>query len=131
MHTDAQRRGLYDALDQLLPPEARDTLMELLPPVGWSDVARQADISELRSEIAQFRADLTGQMAEHRAEATGEIAQLRAEATAGMTQLRADVTAEISDLRSEVRTQFPKLVATNVASMTALVGLVLAALQLG
>ena len=41
----------------ILSEEAADTLMELLPPVGWADVATKTDIQHLRDEIkADMRA---------------------------------------------------------------------------
>lgn len=36
--------------------------MELLPPVGWGDVARQSDLTALRGEMAMLRADLSGRI---------------------------------------------------------------------
>ena len=64
MVSDHDRRDLYEALEQGLGPSAAGTLMELLPPVGWADVARQSDLVAVRGEMAQVR---------------GEIGQLRAE----------------------------------------------------
>jgi hypothetical protein len=34
----------------ILSEEAADTLMELLPPVGWADVATKTDLQHLRDE---------------------------------------------------------------------------------
>ena len=64
MVSDHDRRDLYEALEQRLGESAAGTLMELLPPVGWADVARQSDLVAVRGEMAQIR---------------GEISQLRAE----------------------------------------------------
>ena len=75
--------------------------MELLPPVGWNDVARRGDISELRGEMAELR----GEMAEFRAELRGEMAELRA----------------------EVHGLVPKMLVANLASMFGLAGLLIAA----
>jgi hypothetical protein len=62
--SDEDRRDLYEALEQQLGSSPAGTLMELLPPVGWADVARQSDLVAVRGEMAQIR---------------GEISQLRAE----------------------------------------------------
>jgi flagellar motility protein MotE (MotC chaperone) len=35
----------------ILSEEAADTLMELLPPVGWADVATKTDLQNLRDEL--------------------------------------------------------------------------------
>jgi len=104
MVSDHDRRHLYDALEQRLGPGAAGTLMELLPPVGWADVARQSDLVAVRGEMGQLR----GEMAE----------------------LRADLKSEIGDLRTEVKAQLPRLVAANIASMMGVAGLVLAAAKL-
>ena len=64
MVSDHDRRELYQALEQQLGGGPAATMMELLPPVGWGDVARQSDLVPLRGEMAQLR---------------GEMAQLRGE----------------------------------------------------
>ena len=38
-------------MGQILNEEAADTLMELLPPVGWADVATKSDLQHLRDEL--------------------------------------------------------------------------------
>jgi hypothetical protein len=62
--TEKQRRELYNRLGETLGEEHAEVLMDYLPPVGWSDVARRHDIdhlrSELRGEMADLRADLIG-----------------------------------------------------------------------
>lgn len=104
MVSDHDRRDLYDALERRLGEGPAATLMELLPPVGWGDVARQSDLVAVRGEMAELR----GEMAEFRAELKGEIAELR----------------------GEIRAQLPRLYAANVASMIGVAGLVLAAAKL-
>jgi hypothetical protein len=49
--TEASRFQLRTAIGQILSEEAADTLMELLPPVGWADVATKNDINSLRNEL--------------------------------------------------------------------------------
>ncbi len=48
---ERKRHALYRRLDELLDGEHADTLMELLPPVGWADVATKQDIGHLEAEI--------------------------------------------------------------------------------
>jgi hypothetical protein len=62
MVSDHDRDDLYVAVVESLGAGAADTLMELLPPVGWTDVARQSDNAELRGEMAQLRAHVDGQL---------------------------------------------------------------------
>jgi hypothetical protein len=52
MAIDEQRRlELADAAKRALGDAAGITLMELLPPVGWADVARKDDLELLRREV--------------------------------------------------------------------------------
>jgi hypothetical protein len=49
--SEASRFQLRTAIGQILDEEAADTLMELLPPVGWADVATKTDLQYLRDEL--------------------------------------------------------------------------------
>ena len=60
--TEASRFQLRTAIGQILDEEAADTLMELLPPVGWADVATKTDIQHLRDEMQHLRNELKGDM---------------------------------------------------------------------
>jgi len=121
--TDHDRRALFDRLEAVLGADEAAILMELLPPVGWADVARRSDIAELRGEMSELR----GEMAELRGELRGEMAELRAELRGEMAALGAELRGEMSELRTEVGAIFPRLVAANIASMVGVAGLVLAA----
>lgn len=104
MVSDHDRRDLYDALERRLGEGPAATLMDLLPPVGWGDVARQSDLVAVRGEMAELR---------------GEMAELRAE-----------LKGEIAELRGDIKAQLPRLYAANIASMIGVAGLVLAAAKL-
>ena len=49
--TESQRFELHQSLRNELGVSVADTLMEHLPPSGWSDVARRADLETIRKEI--------------------------------------------------------------------------------
>ncbi len=104
MVSDQDRRELYEALERELGRGAATTMMELLPPVGWGDVARQPDLVAVRGEMAELRAELKGEMAQ--------------------------VKGEVAELRGEIKAQLPRLYAANVVSMIGVAGLVLAAAKL-
>ena len=108
MASDHDRRELFEALERKLGPVPAATLMELLPAVGWGDIARQSDLTAIRGEIVNLRGELKDEMA----------------------KLRVDVKGEIADLRGEMKAQLPKLYAANVATAVAVAGLVLAAAKL-
>ena len=108
MVSDQDRRALYTSLSQTLGEHPATIMMELLPPVGWGDVARRSDLVAVRGEMAELR---------------GEMSELRGE----MSELRAELRGEMSELRGDLRAQLPKLIAANIASMVGVSGLVLAA----
>ncbi|HUR47998.1 MAG TPA: hypothetical protein VMY88_00510 [Acidimicrobiales bacterium] len=49
--TDRQRTELYRAVEEAMGRDPADSLMALLPPVGWADVATKHDLSELERRI--------------------------------------------------------------------------------
>jgi hypothetical protein len=42
---ERSRKELYEKLGATLGPRPADTAMELLPPVGWADVATKQDVT--------------------------------------------------------------------------------------
>jgi hypothetical protein len=114
MVSDQDRRELYEALERGLGGRPAATMMELLPPVGWADVARQSDLVALRGEMAQLRGELKGEVAELR----GEMGGLRGE----MGGLR----GELSKLSTRIDGQIPRFIWANVPVVASMAGLVLA-----
>jgi tetrahydromethanopterin S-methyltransferase subunit G len=49
--TEEARNNLYNSLREILGREGATTMMELLPPVGWADVARQSDVDRRFDEF--------------------------------------------------------------------------------
>ena len=45
------RHELFLRLEQALGPESAETLMEMLPPVGWADVATKRDLDALEERM--------------------------------------------------------------------------------
>ena len=64
---EAARHELYTMLEELLGQQSTSTLMSLLPPVGWADVATKDDLRmlslEVRAEIAELRTELRDEIA--------------------------------------------------------------------
>lgn len=56
--SEQQRFELHFGLKTVLGVEMADTLMEYLPPSGWSDVARQRDVEDVRREMDALRRDI-------------------------------------------------------------------------
>lgn len=76
MVSDHDRRNLYEALERQLGGGPAATMMELLPPVGWAEVARQSDLVAIRREMAELRAELNGEIAELRGEMRAQLPKL-------------------------------------------------------
>jgi hypothetical protein len=77
MSIDERRRhALYERLEGVLEPEHADTLMELLPPVGWADVATKQDLHALEQRM-DLRFEAMASTFEARL--VGEIGSLRTE----------------------------------------------------
>lgn len=92
--TQASRQRLYHELGQLLSQEAMDELMDVLPPVGWGDIARRQDLTNLEHAIRADMADLRGELRTEIAAVRTEIAAVRTEMTTAMrTQLFAIIGA--------------------------------------
>ena len=83
--TEASRFQLRTAIGQILSEEAADTLMELLPPVGWADVATKTDLQHLRDELK------------------GDINSLRVATKSDLQHLRNELKSDIDSLRNELK----------------------------
>lgn len=76
--TDTKRFELHQYLRTQMETDMADTLMDHLPPAGWSDLARTSDVSAsqllLKSDIEAVRTELKGDIAELRAEMVDRFA---------------------------------------------------------
>ncbi len=89
--TEASRFQLRTAIGQILSEEAADTLMELLPPVGWADVATKTDLQHLRDELK------------------AEIHSLRVATKTDLQHLREELKTDIQHLRDELKADIQAL----------------------
>ena len=88
--TEASRFQLRTAIGQILSEEAADTLMELLPTVGWADVATKTDLQHLREELK------------------ADILNLRNEFKSDIHALRNEFKADIQALQLSFETTLEK-----------------------
>jgi len=51
MVDEAARHALYRSLEAAIGPEATGTMMTLLPPVGWAEVATKDDLRQLEARL--------------------------------------------------------------------------------
>jgi hypothetical protein len=61
---ERQRHGLYQKLEATIGDEHADTLMSMLPPVGWADVATKQDLEKLELRIEASMARLEARIQE-------------------------------------------------------------------
>ena len=116
--TEHSRQNLFKRLDEQLGPEEAETMMELLPHQGWSDVARTRDIQALERSLND--------------RITAESALLRAE----MAELRTELTVEFhtsfatfrDELHRDQRTLQRQII---LALLVALVSMVISTANLG
>lgn len=86
--TDRQRNELYQAFERTIGEGPADTLMSLLPPVGWADVATKHDLDSLRvatkQDLDNLRVDFE-HLREQMATKT-DLAELRAYFESGLKE---------------------------------------------
>ena len=115
--TEASRFQLRTAIGQILDEEAADTLMELLPPVGWADVATKTDLQHLRDEM---QADIKNL----RDELKGDIRNLRDELKGDMHALQLTIEATLEKrLHEQTRWLITTMIAMNTVMLAASVAL--------
>ena len=104
--TEASRFQLRTAIGQILDEEAADTLMELLPPVGWADVATKTDLQHLRDELK------------------GDIQNLRDELKGDMRALQLTIEATLEKrLHEQTKWLITTMIAMNTVMLAASVAL--------
>lgn len=136
MVTDHDRQRLFQMFVAQLGEEHAGALMEMLPPMPWTDLATKqdlvvlrqdvevlkADVAELKADVAEFKRDVV--------ELRHDLIATRLELRAEIVDLRADMVDRVSRLDTRVNTLFPKLIAANFGAVVGVAGLVLAASHL-
>ena len=114
--TEYERHQIFQWYEEAMGSERATIMMNLLPPVGWGEVAT-------RTELVALGGGLRAEMSVLRSELRGDLAELRSEMKAGNAELRGEIKAATSEV---LRTMFFGMVASNAT----LVGLVFAAVKL-
>ena len=107
--TEYERHQIFQWYEEAMGSERATIMMNLVPPVGWGEVATRTELVALGSGL--------------RAEMSVLGSELRGEIKAGNAELRGDIKAATSEV---LRTMFFGMVASNAT----LVGLVFAAVRL-
>lgn len=125
MLSDRRRHDLFVALQQHLGPEPADTLMELLPPMGWGDVAHQADmVARFDQMDARFRT-MDAKFDQMDAKFDRMMARFE-KVDARFDRVDARFEQVGTRLDAKIDRQFARMVWANLAMLIATVGLVTA-----
>jgi len=107
--SEQHRYHLHQKLEQVLGAEEATTLMEHLPPVGWSEMATKHDIGDLRASIGELSAatkhdigDLRASIGELSAATKHDISELRA----SIGELRLATKENLEDLERSLDGRF-------------------------
>jgi hypothetical protein len=57
-----QRHQVFQWFEEAMGPERAAIIMDLLPPVGWGDIATRTDLALVRADIDVLRADLRAEI---------------------------------------------------------------------
>ena len=125
---EEQRHELYRGLEAVLGRERATTMMELLPPVGWSDVARRSDLDHLeavlRRDMEILRTELKGELAAGLGEVRSRMQALEVEVGRSADRVLRTVEARINDaLVSQTRWVVASVLTTFIAFAALVLGL--------
>ncbi len=98
--TEESRHRLHQALDTAIGPEEATTLMEHLPPTGWSDIATKQDIVLVRQDLTALEERLEAKVGSLRTE---DLALVRKDLAAADTKI--DAVADRLDTKIDHRSQ--------------------------
>ncbi|MGH9117209.1 MAG: hypothetical protein ACRD0A_04840 [Acidimicrobiales bacterium] len=142
---EGARHKLYIAAEQTLGLENAETLMSLLPPVGWADVATKQDVALVQRDVDRVRQDLAAledrmnvrfESLEHKFDARFESLEHRFDARLESLEHTFDSKLESlehkfdSKLESGLRAQTRTFVTWLLASQASTVTMVVAAIAL-
>ena len=112
--SQGKRTELHQELREKLTVDTADTLMDYLPPDGWSEVAMKSDLASLevalKSDLALLRAEVKADIAELRTATQSDIAELRTATQKDIAELKTATTSEFALLRSELQLLEARLV---------------------
>ena len=113
--TEYQRHQLFTWFEEHMGKERATTMMNLVPPVGWGDVATAGDLqrhAELaRHDMLAFRADIERVLHQHRADTNESLQQHRADTNESLQQHRAEASQALQALRQEIAVTRHEIVA--------------------
>lgn len=109
--TEYQRHQLFTWFEEQMGKERATTMMNLVPPVGWGDVATVRDVehqlvvhrAEMRLMFGELRADVQRDVQQLREEMQHEFQAVRDEMQHEFQAVRRELRQEIAAVREELR----------------------------
>jgi hypothetical protein len=122
--TEHARHRLYQRLNELIGPDEADTLMELLPPTGWADVATKHDLAH-HAEMTHARIDALGARTDSGFERLEDMVRAQVQVLdARIGTEVAGVRIELADLRTELHQSLRMHTLVTVGVLGTLIGVV-------
>lgn len=140
--TEKHRHELFNEVERVLGKRHAETLMELLPPVGWADVATRTDLEHLsvatKADVENLRVETKADIAllrmefeNLRVETRADIENLRVETKAEFAAVHDRITTTAAEIRAEIANRIKsseRWIVTAMFGFTALLGTVLGVL---
>lgn len=60
--TEFQRHQVFQWFEESMSSERAAIMMDLLPPVGWGDIATKTDLAMLRADMSALRSEVLGEI---------------------------------------------------------------------
>ena len=89
--TEFERHQLFTWFEEHMGPERAKTMMDLVPPVGWADVATRRDLDHLDAKIDALEARVDARINALEARLDARIDALEARLDARLAELRSDL----------------------------------------
>lgn len=111
---------MHNVLIDKLGRESATTLMELLPPVGWADVARRSDVESARLATTQDLLLMTASTSAQFNLVWTEFAAVRSEMSAEFAAVRSEMSLGFAEIRVEMYKAFHRNTLMLIGAMTAI-----------
>ncbi|CCM64827.1 MAG: hypothetical protein WBB59_13660 [Candidatus Microthrix parvicella] len=130
--TNEDRYNLQERANELLGKKEGTTLMELLPPVGWADVATKNDLDVqtalLDAKLSLLRSDLDTQLSGLRSDLESKTSGLRSDLEHKTSGLRSDFQAELESGLRRLESRMFTAFLTLIGVLATMAGLLVAVL---
>ena len=118
--TEAAKHDVYKWFEEAMGKERATTLMAMVSPTGWADVATKQDLTH---EVTLLRTEMAAEFKQVRTEMAAEFKQVRTEMAAEFKEVRTEMNGEIAGLRNELGASFERGLRTQLFAIYAFNGI--------